>query len=315
MPLLNNLRESRALRIVRFADIDQFRAIEGLGQARSVPTEPKRFVAGFASVELPGSTIFLQRTFPRILEISYLTSGVIVGFPMENGIGIRFNGVEVCNSFVLLIRGSAPVDFVETRSNLFGIVSFSSPMHHRGWPDMMGGARLVDARPEAIRRLQRTVRNIMLRASKSAVDFLAPGVGPALEASLIAVLDDLLRDAEPVTRQSAASSYLSLVRRLDDLLVQNLDSVLYTGDLAAALGVSARTLHNAVVAIRGCSLHGYIRLRRLWSTRKLLLKGGPRLVKDAALANGFWHLGEFSALYREQFGETPAETLERSRRR
>lgn len=315
MPLLNDLRESSALRIVRFADVDQFRAIEGLGRARSIPTKPEQFVAGFASVELPGSTIFLQRTFPRILEINHLTSGVIIGFPMEDRIGMRFNGVEVRDSFALLIRGSARVDFVETRSNLFGIASFSLPMHRRGWPNIKSGARLVDASPEALHRLQRTVREIMLLASTSAGDFLAPGVGPALETSLIAVLDDALRGAELVARQSAASSYLALVRRLDDLLVQNPSSTLYTGDLATALGVSARTLHNAVVAIRGCSLHGYIRLRRLWSTRKLLLKGGPRLVKDAALANGFWHLGEFSALYRKQFGETPTETLERGRPR
>jgi transcriptional regulator GlxA family with amidase domain len=35
-------------------------------------------------------------------------------------------------------------------------------------------------------------------------------------------------------------------------------------------------------------------------------------VKACALAFGFWHLGDFSASYRLQFGETPSQTLARS---
>lgn len=33
------------------------------------------------------------------------------------------------------------------------------------------------------------------------------------------------------------------------------------------------------------------------------------MVKSAALAYGFWHMGEFSWSYRDLFGELPSETL------
>jgi transcriptional regulator GlxA family with amidase domain len=33
-------------------------------------------------------------------------------------------------------------------------------------------------------------------------------------------------------------------------------------------------------------------------------------LKAIALANGFWHMGEFRSLYRDLFGETPQQTLE-----
>jgi len=37
-------------------------------------------------------------------------------------------------------------------------------------------------------------------------------------------------------------------------------------------------------------------------------------VNTTALAFGFWHPGDFSRSYRQQFGESPSETLARSRR-
>lgn len=58
------------------------------------------------------------------------------------------------------------------------------------------------------------------------------------------------------------------------------------------------------------STHRYARLRRLWSLRQQLLHGSqPESIKAIALVNGFWHLGEFAALYRELFDETPLQTL------
>ena len=41
------------------------------------------------------------------------------------------------------------------------------------------------------------------------------------------------------------------------------------------------------------SLHRWLRLRRLWLVRQRLLAGTPS-VKAAALAFGFWHLGDFA---------------------
>jgi AraC family ethanolamine operon transcriptional activator len=75
-------------------------------------------------------------------------------------------------------------------------------------------------------------------------------------------------------------------------------------------------LNNAVVAIRGMSMHRYIRLRRLWSVRQQLVQGvSIAAMKAIALANGFWHMGEFRTLYRDLFGETPQQTCVASRGR
>jgi AraC family ethanolamine operon transcriptional activator len=75
-------------------------------------------------------------------------------------------------------------------------------------------------------------------------------------------------------------------------------------------------IHSAMLKIRGMSLHRYLRLRRLWAVRRQLLAGGKTLqIKACALSNGFWHLGEFAALYAAQFGEALSTTLARSQQR
>jgi AraC family ethanolamine operon transcriptional activator len=116
-------------------------------------------------------------------------------------------------------------------------------------------------------------------------------------------------------KRLSLSHYLALVRKFDQFLVANAGKTVYSADVARQLGVSVRTLHNAVVAVRGMSMHRYTRLRRLWSVRQQLVSGvSQQSIKAVALVNGFWHMGEFTSLYRDLFGETPQQTLLASRR-
>jgi len=137
------------------------------------------------------------------------------------------------------------------------------------------------------------------------------------EESIVQAVDDVLHPASRPFEGKAANfcNYLLLVRKFDEFLAANAGRTLYSAEIAKQLGVSVRTLHNAVVAIRGMSMHRYTRLRRLWSVRQQLVQGSPvGPIKAVALVNGFWHLGEFGALYREMFGETPQQTLTSIRR-
>jgi AraC family transcriptional regulator, ethanolamine operon transcriptional activator len=115
-------------------------------------------------------------------------------------------------------------------------------------------------------------------------------------------------------KRLSLSHYLALVRKFDEFVAVNAGKTLYSADVARQLGVSVRTLHNAVVAIRGMSMHRYMRLRRLWGVRQQLLRdASPQSIKAVALVNGFWHMGEFTASYRDLFGETPQQTLSAAR--
>lgn len=316
MTQLATLKTSGAVQVVRYADVDHFRVIERLVTARSVPTDLGDFAASLATLALPSSTIFLQRTFPRIVEADFRTDGVLVGVPMEDGSTITLNGYETADDTMLLARGAGPSDLIEPRANLFAIIMFNSPMRGRDWPRIEDMARIVRPNAGELHRVRAVIREIMSFATMSAAEFAMPGVAGGLEDSLVAAVDAALMDCDMAVaprRAVAQGHYLKLVRQLDAILSHSLGGTFYSHDLAGRLGISVRTLHNAVVAIRGRPLHDYIRLQRLWRVHQTLVSGAPVQIKSVALANGFWHPGEFSQSYRALFGEPPSQTLCRAR--
>lgn len=314
--MLDQLLSSRVLTIHRSPDFDHFRSIESLGDHKSIPLHWRNFAACFAAVTLKCCSIYLQRSFPRILQARYRTDGAILGFGMEDAASLIIDGAEVRPPVVVLVKGEAACEIVEPLANLCAFIRFDA-IEHRGWPGGVGVAQLIAARPAALAALRAVTRDILLLASGSADLFLQPQVVEHLEESLLQAVDDVVAMPSPSIEQRRADlgSYMSLIRRLDEVLQSDPSTVSHGGDLARAFGVPVRTLNNAVVAIRGLSMHRYVRLRRLWSVRQQLVQGGTAEgLKAIALAHGFWHMGEFRSLYRDLFGETPQQTLAAPRR-
>lgn len=94
-----------------------------------------------------------------------------------------------------------------------------------------------------------------------------------------------------------------------------LDDTISVPALARLVNVSERTLYRAFSTHLGVSPYKYILCWRLHRLRRLLLSapGDDFAVTTAASHSGFNHLGEMGQHYRRAFGETPSETLFRSR--
>lgn len=315
MSLLDQLVDSTALKINRSADFDHFRGIERVGDVRSIPLDLKGFAASFATVALKSCAIHLQQTFPRILQGTYRSSGAIVAFAMDEAVSAALNGVPMRLPAVMLSRGSAACEVLESRANLFAIINFDV-VDARDWPGRPDGAMLIPTHAAQLDALRSVTRDIFTLASRSGA-FAAPHMIENLEESLLQAVDRVMRSMPEIAgRRSNLTQYLTLVRRLDEYLAFNASRTLYSADIASELGVSVRTLHNAVTSIRGMSLHRYVRLKRLWNVRQQLVLGSSAtVIKSIALANGFWHMGEFGSLYRTTFGETPQQTLAAARDR
>ena len=104
--LLDELVEFDFVTIDRSPDIDHFRSIEGLGEASSIPLDHRDFAASFASLKLKSCTVYLQQTFPRILQIQYSTTGAIVGLMMDNAGSLILNGMEGRAPALLLVKAA-----------------------------------------------------------------------------------------------------------------------------------------------------------------------------------------------------------------
>ncbi|HEX5518523.1 MAG TPA: helix-turn-helix domain-containing protein, partial [Pseudolabrys sp.] len=316
MSLLDELVDSDFVKISRSPDFDHFRSIEGLGEASSIPLDCRGFAASFASLRLKACTIYLQRTFPRILQIQYSTAGAIVGLMMDDAASLILNGVEARVPAILLVKGSAKCEIVEQQANLVALVNFDS-VDDRGWPGQPDRAQVIATEPAKFEALRTTLRDVLMLASHSPDILAQPNVIESIEESILQAVDLAMAAASPASeaKRLSLSHYLALVRKFDEFVAANAGKTMYSADVARQLGVSVRTLHNAVVAIRGMSMHRYMRLRRLWNVRQQLVRGASvQSIKAVALANGFWHMGEFTSLYRDLFGETPQQTLSAARK-
>jgi transcriptional regulator GlxA family with amidase domain len=203
---------------------------------------------------------------------------------------------------------------VEKTPRQYASIVFAPEIEDRGWPRSGTNFMIYETSAASHRALRKLVSKVT-SASSDLVDTLdVAAISAAIRESLLAAIDNAFADTvntEWTTRADAAR-HLKVFRDVQAALSDDAAHPVYSGELAKQIGVSVRTMHDAVRQYRGMTLHRYLRVRRLWLVRKRLIEGSQS-VKACALAFGFWHLGDFSVAYRSQFGETPSETLARSR--
>lgn len=133
-------------------------------------------------------------------------------------------------------------------------------------------------------------------------------------------LEEFLMSSLLYCQRSNYSDSLTTTRRIErhavrvarDYIDRNLSQPITVGDIAAAAGVSVRTLQNQFADDLDQTLTGYLRNRRLDRARADLADTPPGAgvgVTDIATRWGFTHLGRFAVTYRARFGESPSETL------
>ena len=314
--LFQNLSPSPALSITQFFDIDAFRPVEFVADARSVPLNLANFYTARAMVQLPFCQITVLTTFPRIVDVSYRAAHGVVIFQIEDRYEVSANGMSVNRPAFIGMRGNLDLQFVEPRGSLHAIVTLGAGLQDREWFDTPD--ELCPFTPDA--DTLATVRSVttgILQTASARPDLLQePSSALAFQEDLLLAIDEMFRRSRPpeLAGRLASRSYCRLVRRIDDYVAFHAASAIYSAELAEQCGVSVRTLGTAVASVRGMSLHRYLRLKQLWSARAQLVKGSDAItVTSCARANGFHHMGEFARLYRARFHETASRTLARAR--
>lgn len=80
-------------------------------------------------------------------------------------------------------------------------------------------------------------------------------------------------------------------------------------ELADALGMSLKTLGRRLKETHGMTTAAFVRSIRLKFARDLILLRQRHTITEIAYAAGFSSAGHFAKVYREEFGESPSETL------
>ena len=102
-----------------------------------------------------------------------------------------------------------------------------------------------------------------------------------------------------------------VVDRACDMMMGRPDEPPSILDVCSRVGCSPRKLDYCFRSVLGISAAKYLRTARLNGVRRDLRNAAARSlsVQDVATSWGFWHLGEFGAAYKRQFGELPSATL------
>lgn len=298
----------------RFDDIDAFRSsvrhlnVDFTPLARKISAEQ-------IVLNLPGCDVNYTKSFPRIIDAQLEPNCTAVGFSMDDGVPIRFNGVERDRCVIVIGNGGAVYSALERTPRQYASLVFSPAIEDRGWPPTGQNFAIYETSAAAQDWLRLLVMQVLQLSWDVSEESEIATVSAAVRESLLAAVDTAFADVVPArwTLRANTTPQFKIFRDVEAALSEYITQPVYSGDLAAHIGVSVRTMDDAVQRYRGMSLHRYLRLRRLWLVRKQLL-AGTQSVKASALAFGFWHLSDFSRGYRAQFGESPSETVARSRR-
>ena len=309
-------RSSSALSVTRFTDVDEFRtALRSVG-VEVLPARAGPISSMQAVLPLPDGEAYLLRTFPRTVDLSVPAGRLLVVVPLpDHSSETIVNGQVLSPTSLVLGRGPGFYRMVERGEGFGAALLFSTALRDRGWPATGRMFVLFETPEPAMLELQRAIESAFVVASYFPSQLASTAARLGLQESLLAALDRsfaLTRPADLAHTHSFQTS-VHIVDRIEEILASELSQPVYSNELAARLHVSVRTMNSAISRIRGMSLHRYLRSRRLWSVRRQLLAGDETTqIKARVLANGFWHMSEFSAQYVAKFGEHPSETLARA---
>jgi AraC-like DNA-binding protein len=153
-----------------------------------------------------------------------------------------------------------------------------------------------------------------------AVNDLACALDPAAGGHLVAfaemrltsMLADLLLEGGAAIRGYEVAA--ARIAKVEGWIEANLEAPISIGQMCAVAGVGERALQKAFALRRGMSPMRFVVERRLAHARGLLEQGrGPENVTQIAIRFGFGHAGRFAIAYGEAFGQSPSQTLRRSR--
>ncbi len=129
----------------------------------------------------------------------------------------------------------------------------------------------------------------------------------ATDARIVALESRL---AETADTDGSAPAEQAFVARATDCVLDQVDQDGFgVRELAAALGLSEKTLNRRLKDARGLAPAAFIRAIRLGFARDLIRLRQHQTVAEIAYAAGFSSASYFARLYRQEFGETPSEAF------
>jgi AraC family ethanolamine operon transcriptional activator len=160
----------------------------------------------------------------------------------------------------------------------------------------------------------RTLVSQTMAAAANGAQFERSLAARMVEAELLKVASKVVGQRLEVQRNHGGRPPCSreeIIHCCKKLLDQHHDKPIHLGEMAAAAGVSERTLRRAFTEHYGVGPVRYLQLRQLHQVHRALRAAHPeeQLVSEILMAYGEWAFSRSAFRYRQLFGELPSETL------
>jgi len=234
----------------------------------------------------------------------------MISFPMGSPRPERINGRRLRDTYFWIAGEGSDVDIVERDPWFTANIVFPDDAGELDQLRPGGELAVYEVRQPTLGPLRDLVESVIQTAIRAPHLLAEAGVGSAIAENVLVALSRMASGNQSETVRLSFPMAHRLVRKIDEYVNTVGAGHVRARKLSREIGRSLRTIHASLVAVKGVGLSQYLLSSRLWDVRRALETAPPdTLVKTIALDNGFWHLGRFAQRYREQFGETPSETL------
>lgn len=272
-------------------------------------------------VQLPGVRLVHEASNQALRQRGDLGTGAY-GFamPLAPSDAAIFNGQRVQGDAIMVGRSDA-LDLCTPRDFRLIAAVVDAPLLASLWERMylkplspwLESQLVLTSRPAAAEAL----RKLHLEAMATATD---PENPLRDELALRQLRDEVLIEwieALPaqvdVSELPRVAARKRLVDQACELMLSSTDEPLSMLEVCQQVGASRRKLNYCFQDVLGTNPVKYLRAVRLNGVRRELREGRVA-VQDAAARWGFWHMGQFSRDYKQQFGELPSLTVRRAGR-
>ena len=309
--------------------VDSFRCIDAQEQAAALPgwnqayvqTSRGAFAGTVDAVAVDGAHVFIESANRALLQRGGLAPGAIgIAVPIRLSGAARFGGLPCSLDQVYVYSGRDGFEFCSPADHQVAGIALAPELvaalcDARGRPLLSDGSAAQSharpAAPAALNAVRTLVAGLIEAFAATPVLVANRHSRAALKDAIVANVCDLFDDDlwQPPQVPVNLRGRWALVARARELIDAAPHEPVSVAHLCGTLQVSRSTLQYCFQDVLGMSPIVYLRALRLNGARRALQTGAT--VTDAALDWGFWHLGQFSADYRQMFGERPSQTRQR----
>ena len=305
--------------VAQCTDVDEHASSQPQWSLRYEQLSKGRFSGTIRHVQLPGLRLVHEEASCSIRQRGQIGEKHY-GFAMPLGLSnlATFNGQRLAADSIMIGR-SEDLDLCSPSAfGLVGIVvdaallnSLWERMYQKGLSQWLERQGVVHPNATVAAELRQS--HLKVLADVAASPSLLGDASAVLQLRDAILIDwiEAIPAAVDTTDLASGEARKRVVDRACDMMLAQPGEPPSILQVCTRIGASPRKLDYCFRSVLGLSAAQYLRAARLNGVRRELRGSREHgaSVQDIAARWGFWHLGEFGAAYKRQFGELPSATL------